>query len=370
MRRPDGTLLVEGVLTRSGVFVYHDAAGRERREYRPPDEVFKADALASFNLVPLTDDHPPKLLTAENAKQYAVGAVGEPRRDGDYVVAPLSVFDAATIEKLDAGKRELSCGYMVDVIDQPGVSPEGERYDAIQRGICGNHVALVDVARAGREARIRLDGAAGVAVMVRRADAAQEGNMGKVRIDGVDFDVSDQVAQAIAKQDAARAAELQAATVRADEAAGQVAAEKARADGLAKELEAEKKARQDAEDPAKVAARVDARVAVMDAGRSILGKEVDLTKMTDREIQVAVVEKVDGDKIAADEHERYVKGRFDSAVKRAARGDAELEALRQTAKDGERQDGATAREKAYRENAEHQRNAWKTDAKDAPAEEN
>lgn len=315
-RRADGTLLVEGVLTRSGVFVYQDAAGGERREYRPPDEVFKADSMGSFEQVPLTDNHPGELVTAENFKKYVIGSVGSPRRDGNRLVASIGISDATTIAKVEAGKQELSCGYLVEVVNEPGVSPEGERYDAIQRAIVGNHVALVDVARAGREARVRMDGVSGAAFMVR-ADAAQGESTMKVRIDGVEYDVTEQVAQAIAKQGAASAESLAAVE-------GKLSDERARADGLAKDLESERKARQDAEDPSKIAERVRARVDLESTALSVLGKETDLSKLSDREIQVAVVEKVDGDKIAADEHERYVRGRFDSACKRAAAADAAL----------------------------------------------
>src|SRR5882672_209067 len=94
----DGRLIADGHLTRSGVFVYLEAGGKQRREYRPPDEVFHNDSLQSFALAPVTDDHPPVMLTADNAKQYAIGMVGESvRKDGDHVAATIVVFDASTI---------------------------------------------------------------------------------------------------------------------------------------------------------------------------------------------------------------------------------------------------------------------------------
>jgi hypothetical protein len=157
VRRADGSLLVEGGLTRTGVFIYRDAQGKELREYRPPSEVFHPDAMASFELVPVTNDHPSDGITVQNACALARGAIGKLRRDGHLVVAPLAVWDEATIADVEGGKRELSCGYMAEIVYESGVSPDGERYDAIQRTIRGNHVAIVDVARAGREARIRMD---------------------------------------------------------------------------------------------------------------------------------------------------------------------------------------------------------------------
>lgn len=159
VRLSNGFLRAEGYLTRAGIFVYRDAQGNTVREFRPPEEVFHPDSLASFALVPVTNDHPSELLTADNAKQYAVGSVSEVvTPDGDKVRASLMITDSATIEALEAGKSELSCGYTADVELTPGVW-QGQKYDAVQRNIRGNHVALVDAGRAGPACAIRMDAA-------------------------------------------------------------------------------------------------------------------------------------------------------------------------------------------------------------------
>jgi len=159
VRLPNGFVRAEGYLTRAGIFVYRDAQGNTVREFRPPEEVFHPDSLASFALVPVTNDHPSELLTADNAKQYAVGSVSEVvTPDGDKVRASLMITDAAAIEALDAGKSELSCGYTANVEFSPGVW-NGQPYDAVQRNIRGNHVALVDAGRAGPACAIRMDAA-------------------------------------------------------------------------------------------------------------------------------------------------------------------------------------------------------------------
>ncbi|MGQ0287027.1 DUF2213 domain-containing protein [Pasteurellaceae bacterium 22721_9_1] len=49
------------VLTRTGVFIYQQPDGTSRREYRPPDEVFKADSLNAFKGIPITDEHHGKI---------------------------------------------------------------------------------------------------------------------------------------------------------------------------------------------------------------------------------------------------------------------------------------------------------------------
>lgn len=170
-RRADGTLVADALLTRTGVFTYRNPDGSERKEYRPPREVFDQKSLDSFKLVPITDDHPPTMLTANNARQYAVGAVGENvRRAGSHVAATIAVHDAGTIAKMDAGKSQVSCGYDCELDETPGVSPEGERYDAVQTAIVGNHLAIVHNARAGSTAAVRMDAAVMVADAVMSAD--------------------------------------------------------------------------------------------------------------------------------------------------------------------------------------------------------
>lgn len=163
VRLPNGFVRAEGYLTRSGIFVYRDAQGKTVRELRTPDEVMSRETVDSFALVPVTNDHPPELLTADNAKQYAVGAVSEQvQPDGDKLRASLMITDAKTIEAVQAGKVELSCGYTADVVAEAGTW-NGQRYDARQTNIRGNHVAIVDVGRAGPECALRMDAADGAA---------------------------------------------------------------------------------------------------------------------------------------------------------------------------------------------------------------
>lgn len=173
VRLPNGFVRAEGYLTRSGIFVYRDGQGNTVRELRPPEEVMHPEALESFALVPVTNDHPSELLTADNAKQYAVGSVSESVvPEGDKVRAVLMITDASAIEALDAGKSELSCGYTADVVQEAGVW-QGQPYDAVQRNIRGNHVALVDAGRAGPACAIRMD-AAGAAQEITMNDVMLE----------------------------------------------------------------------------------------------------------------------------------------------------------------------------------------------------
>lgn len=163
-KTPEGFLICSAVpIARTGEYEYFasegmspgikpDASGRiiSRREAA---DVFSPAALASFEGKPVTLGHPPvEAVTPEDWRQYAVGHVTNVRRgegdDADKVVADLVISDAAAIDAIDGGLREVSCGYDV-TLEQ--VEPGVER----QTRIRGNHVALVQAGRAGSECAIR-----------------------------------------------------------------------------------------------------------------------------------------------------------------------------------------------------------------------
>jgi hypothetical protein len=163
---PDGRIVVDAHITRAGIFEYSDPAfpGGIRRELRPESEVFDSASIDSYSNLPATHGHPTKngqriMLTADTAKPYMVGATGDQAtRDDNHVRAKVMIADAPTIKRMDDGDVEVSCGYSCWVDETPGIDPKYGRYDAIQRHIRGNHLAVaVGLARAGRTARVRMD---------------------------------------------------------------------------------------------------------------------------------------------------------------------------------------------------------------------
>jgi hypothetical protein len=138
----------------------------------------------------VTDLHPQGLVTAESYRTLARGhAHDDVGAEGDrYVVATLAVNDAALARMvLDGERRDVSAGYTCEVEPTPGVSPEGEPYDGVQRRIRFNHVALGPRGwgRSGTDVGLRMDGAA---FEVRRDIAAGDPTtMRKIKIKGVEY---------------------------------------------------------------------------------------------------------------------------------------------------------------------------------------
>lgn len=143
------------ILTRVGIFEYRRPDGSIRRELRLPEEVFAQESLASYKGKPVILTHEAGMIDSDNVQQEQIGTIlSEGTQDGDNVRAQIIIHDA---RKLDYGLRELSLGYSLDLEEVPG-EWQGQPYDAIQRNIRVNHLALVEKARAGDSARLNIDG--------------------------------------------------------------------------------------------------------------------------------------------------------------------------------------------------------------------
>ena len=325
-RTDEGYLRGRARIARIGIQAYQDGQGGIRRELRLPEDVFAADALASFAGKPITLGHPPEaLVTADNAKRLAVGHIGETITvDGDWIVAPLTITDSDTINRIEeTGTVELSAGYRMSIDEMPG-EYMGQTFDAVQRGIRGNHVAIVDRGRAGPEARLNLDAADAVAVTEAqeiRSDDMSDKSV-TVRVDGIEYSVPPEVERHIAKLDEAKAkaeGDLEAAKTQAETT-------KAKLDEATAEVERVTTERSD--EAIRAAARE--RVALERSASKVVG-DADFDRMSDREIREAVVKHIHKDAKLDDASDVYVQARFDAALEtHTAHGDA-LSKQRETA---------------------------------------
>lgn len=346
-----GFLRVDAYLTRTGIFEYRNADGTVRREFRPPEQVFDSETLDSFAGAPVTDDHPPEMVSIDNAQKYQRGYLAEaPRRDDRFVRANILVTDPKLVEKMQAGKVQVSCGYVCDLEPTPG-EWRGEKYDAVQKNIRGNHVAIVDVGRAGAECAARMDSGTPI----------QEKALKTVTLNAIKFDVADEaLASAVEQTVAGLTATAEKNAGRADAAekalGDEKAARKADADAHEKALAAVTAAQPDL---------VKARVALEKTAGAILGEAVKLDSLSDRDVKAAVIEKVTGEKPAAERSDDYVEGAYGLAVKQVEKaGNPALAKLRAVVDASEKTDagGEKADIKAKRDAEENLRNAWKKKA--------
>ena len=151
----EGYLVDSPILTSVGIFEYANPDGSIRRELRVPSEVFNKESLASYRGKPIIMTHDAGLVDKNNVHDASIGTIlSDGYRDGADVRAKIVIHD--TDEMKRRGFKELSLGYNLDLDETPGIY-NGERYDAIQRNIRINHLALVREARAGDQARLNID---------------------------------------------------------------------------------------------------------------------------------------------------------------------------------------------------------------------
>lgn len=300
----DGYMVAQARVARTGIQVYagYEVGKPEMasvRVYRPADEVFSKDAMRSFAHRPVTLDHPTVPVDASNWRDHARGTTGdEIVRDGDFIRVPLMLTDAATIDAVEGGKRELSMGYAAELDFTSGFTDNGEEYDAVQRNIRANHLAVVTVARGGSKLRI---GDQGNQPMTTKT----------IMIDGLPFQVDDTAANIITKlqNDAAKVAashDAAVAKLTADHAAV-IAAKDAEIDAL------KAKTISDADLDARVSARASL---VATAGK--LAPAFKCDGLSDADIRKGVVLAVVGDSVK-DKPAAYIDARFDILAEDAAK---------------------------------------------------
>lgn len=119
------------------------------RLFRDPVELERG--APTFARLPILSEHVPVTVDAPRP-DLVVGAIGsEITFTPPYLDADLCVWDATAIAGIETDKvRELSCAYRYVPVMEPGEF-EGQPYDGRMTEIQGNHLALVEVGRAGSD---------------------------------------------------------------------------------------------------------------------------------------------------------------------------------------------------------------------------
>lgn len=124
---------------------------------RPEEELSSEETLNSFKLIPIVDDHTmlgtkPGMQPAEEKGVHGVIGDNVYFKKG-VIFGDLKIFSESLKEEIENGKKELSMGYFCDYELRNGEF-EGQPYQAIQRNLRINHVALVDEGRMGADVRV------------------------------------------------------------------------------------------------------------------------------------------------------------------------------------------------------------------------
>lgn len=151
---PEGFLVCMDVpIARTGTMIYgaeevpvEPNADGTIRIHREAEDIFNPVHVFSYAGKPVVNDHPVEDVRPDNWRELAVGTVMSPRRgsgaEEHLIIADLVITCPVAIADVQAGKREVSCGYDADYVElQAG---EGKQINLV-----GNHVALVASGRCG-----------------------------------------------------------------------------------------------------------------------------------------------------------------------------------------------------------------------------
>lgn len=151
----DNPITKEGVFPYLGEQISPDLEPKKiYMVYRPASELTNPETIESFNGVPFIDEHE---MVGDGFTKYdqrpAGGVLFNPKAENGILVGDFKIFSETMKDEISNGKKELSLGYLCDYELKKGVW-NGQYYDAVQKNIRGNHVALVERGRMGSDVRV------------------------------------------------------------------------------------------------------------------------------------------------------------------------------------------------------------------------
>lgn len=310
----NGFLTIRDVpIAKIGVFPYKLADGSVRMEAKLPQELLSDSTVESANNKPITDNHPPEMVTIDNTKKYMSGITSNNAHvKGNTLRVDMVISDKDLISDISNGKEELSIGFRTEVKNIAG-DFEGEHYDSQQTNIQINHIAVVDRGRAGHSIRLTGDSAS-MLIQDKRTETKMDTEI--VRLDGREITVNSKDAsfvketdRKIYKQDAAENDEIAKLKATIADLKKQLAAAKSGKDDNGKDKESElakSKAKTDALEkelqdtkakfsPENINKRVNNRVRLQQDAAEYLANDYDFADKSDRQIKVDAIKTVKKD---------------------------------------------------------------------------
>ena len=307
---------------------YVKSDGSEEMEAKLPEEILSDATVSSANSKPVTDGHH-GLVTKDNSHDLMKGfTASNGHVEGNMLYNDITITDPNLISQIKSGdKRELSIGFETQM-DPTSGTYNGTKYDAVQRNIRINHVAVVPKGRAGHEVRLIGDSAEAVEQVKPSEEKGNQMETRVVRADGQNITVAADDVEKITKLDADNSAKAkqiadldaqikklqsEKAQLQGDADASAKKADEAQA--KADSLEADNKKLQEEFDKYK-ADGVDKKLELIDKVKSFVGDEYDYHGKSDRDMKIDAVKAIKGDSVDfTDKSDTYVQAAFDMLEK-------------------------------------------------------
>jgi len=317
-----GFLKLKANFARCGIYEYlgvelgleDSDAEKVFKVLRHPDDVFNKESIATYLTAPVTDKHPSTFVDINNVKALQKGQISHAVQNGEYLEGNVTITDKTLIDSILSGMIEISPGYLAKTHKESGVY-QGETYDYRMTDIRINHIAVVGKARGGQKCKLK--------------DEKGQLSMAIIKIQDVDFEVSEQAKQAFQAAQSAMLTELTKSKDEIGTLSTKLKDATANVEKQKGEIDALTKAKLSNEDLTQL---IKTRTALIDQAKKFVDKETDLSELSDMDIKRQVVLSVYKDTTSEElkaKTDEYTQGMYDVAIKDQGKpADANQEALK------------------------------------------
>ena len=138
----DGLLVKDAIICRAMVLDYNG-----KKILKSPEAL--ADSMPTMQRMMITDEHPRSRVIMDVLEIKGRVLPETVKLNNNVATGDLLITDKILAEEIRNGKRDLSPGYYADIIEEPGTFND-EPYEAVQKKVLYDHLAVVKLGRCSR----------------------------------------------------------------------------------------------------------------------------------------------------------------------------------------------------------------------------
>src|SRR3989304_1440910 len=138
----DGLLVKDAIICRAMVLDYDG-----KKILKSPEAL--VDSMPTMQRMMITDDHPRSRVIMDVSEIKGRVLPETVKLNNNAASGDLLITDKILADEIMNGKRDLSPGYFADIIEEPGTFND-EPYEAVQKKVLNDHLAVVKVGRCSR----------------------------------------------------------------------------------------------------------------------------------------------------------------------------------------------------------------------------